>query len=352
MRDNNTAVFIGGLSAGTLTTAAASWTLWRRGARKQSAAVLVAGGVVAIAAAWMALRKSRFASTPAYENPKPVRHVLPATQEEWAMLFQSIPMMGTVTVHDAVTSAPLREVNRVECALNGLTGNLGDIVAWLDLGRALMDDSLIFRYDRALRKGLGTRARAKQWRSQDESAFEPRGFLITMATVPEVGEVFADDCFKRSIELGMVKLRSEGLSEGARDVLLFIAAAAHSFLGGFLNETEGFRSVLETSVNNIGCYQLAVGILPDFPPLLLELSSEINKEATFFGVKFELLQMIPTILNSPWTNDNPQAWLAAAAVLAGDTQTVEVAGKQLGAWDCFSRALELRPSYEAYHHAA
>jgi hypothetical protein len=292
MRGNNTAVFIGGLSAGTLTAAAASWTLWRRGARKQSAAVLVAGGVVAIAAAWMALRKGRFASTPAHENPKLVRHVLPATQGEWAMLYQSIPMMGTVTVHDAVTGAPLREVNRIECALNGLTGNLDHVVAWLQLGRALLDDSLMYRYDRALRHSLGTKARAKQWRSEDESAFDPRGFLITMATVPEVGDVFADDCFKRSIELGMVKLRSEELIEGARDLLLFTAAAAHCFLAGFLTETAGFRSVLEMSMNNTGCYQLAVEMTPDFPPLLLDLTYEIKnanlREATFFGVNSSL----------------------------------------------------------------
>jgi hypothetical protein len=303
------------------------------------------------------LRSKRLARTPEHDPPKEAaRLILPKTSDEWISLFERLPSNRAVMLYDAATGEPAAQMTRTECALNGLKGNLRNCYAWLQLGFALLEDSYMFLHYTSLRKALAKSARAKQ--RLDDSDFDPRDFLITSATVPEVGEVFADDCFKRCIEIANAALQRAGPAEEPRKAFCFRRMAmANAFLARFLQVTGGYCNVLGVSQHAALCMELAMAE-PDFPPQLFTLAIEVmtagNRVATLHGKEYDLVEMIPAILNSHWTERNPEVWRLVAALLQFplDTQSVVVNGKPYGAADCLARMIELRPTYEAYHCVA
>jgi hypothetical protein len=234
------------LATGTI-TALICCGLWRRGARRDAVAATVVASAVALGARWC-LRSRRAPGAASEHDPPKVaaRFILPKTSDEWVSLFERLPSNRAVTLYDAATGEPAAQVTRTECALNGLKGNLRNCYAWMLLGFALLEDSYMSTHDSSLQKALGKEARAKQ--RLDDSDFDPRDFLITSATVPEVGEVFADDCFKRCIETAHAALESFGPAEEPRRAFCFRRMAmANAFLARFLQVTGGYCNVLGVS---------------------------------------------------------------------------------------------------------
>jgi hypothetical protein len=346
------------LATGTI-TALICCGLWRRGARRDVVAAAVVAGVVGLGARWCLRSKRATRAASEYDTPKEVaRFNLPKTSDEWVSLFERLPSNRAVTLYDAATGEPAAaEVTRIECALNGLKGNLRNCYAWLQLGFALLEDSYEFNHDTCLRSDVAKVARAKQ--RLDDSDFDPRDFLITSATVPEVGEVFADDCFKRCIEIANAALQGSGSTEQA-DVTrcLRCVSAAKGLLVHFVAETDGYCKLDGVPVDAELCMRLAIEAEPDFPPLLFLVAIEMWKAdkrvATLHGKEYDLVEMIPAILDSQWTERNPEVWRLVSALLYfhPETQSVIVHDNPYGAADCLARMIELRPTYEAYHCVA